>query len=357
MASSSPERYRLLDDPPVIVAQDWPSIMLHVERGHAVEPGERDKYPDQSIFLDGVYTGPAFLDNERRQYSLDHHAGCVRAFTLATCEQATVMLMQGLPLWEGEWHVYVNEPDLDAMLAAWVLMNHHALTHDDYAMLRKAMPLIRVEGVIDAYGFDKALLSGLPRRIYEAHKKRIDKLRAEEKRLRNEGGWDTVDVQTFSLGLLERLDADLFPRGLPRSGGIETQDQAALPSRKVAVLVRSTLGIYEVEEQLKEPYKGELAAIVLDKGDGRMTLRLADAFLPKNLRDVYGALNQSDPNVEGEDGNAWGGSDDIGGSPRRTGSGLSGKQVLDVVSSVFRGNDEPAAPAAQAPEESPADPG
>ena len=52
MASSSPERYRLLEEPPVIVAQDWPSIMLHVERGHTVEPNERENYPDQSIFLD-----------------------------------------------------------------------------------------------------------------------------------------------------------------------------------------------------------------------------------------------------------------------------------------------------------------
>ncbi|MEM1031734.1 MAG: hypothetical protein AAF928_17530 [Myxococcota bacterium] len=341
MGSDAPLRYRVVDDPPAIVAEDWPSILLHVTRGHSVEPSERDQYPDQSIFLDGVYTGPAFLDNERRQYSLDHHAGCVRAFTLATCEQATVMLMQGLPLREGVWHLYVNEPDLDAMLGAWVLMNHHALTHDDYALLRKAMPLIRVEGVIDAYGFDKALLSGLPRKIFEAHKKRIDKLRAEEKRLRNEGTWDTVNVVDFSLGLLERFDAALFPRGQPRSGGIETQDQAALPSRKVAVLVRSTLGIYEVEEQLKEPYRGELAAIVLDKGEGRMTLRLADAFLPKNLRDVYLALNEADPHVTDDDeGNAWGGSDDIGGSPRRSGSGLSGKDVLDVVSAVFRGDDE-----------------
>src|SRR5690606_11488941 len=259
------------------------------------------------------------------------------AFTLATCEQATVVLMQGIPLGEGERHIYVNEPDLDAVIAAWVLMNHHALSHDDYHLPRKAMPPIRVDGVIDAYGCDKALLSGLPRRIYEAHKKRIDKLRAPERKLRKKGGWDQIDPLAFSLDQLERLDAALFPRGLPRTGRVEPADQRRLPSRKVAVLVRSKAGIYEVEEALRDQYQGELAAIVLDSGNERMTLHLVDAFMPKNLRDVYGELNARDPRVHEHDGNVWGGSDDIGGSPRKSGTGLSGQEVLEVVSAVFRG--------------------
>lgn len=334
-----PERYVIEGEPPVIVNRDWPSIYLHVERGLTVEEHEREKYPRQSIFLDGVFAGPAFLDNERRQYSLDHHAGCVRAFTLATCEQATVMLMAGIPLSEGEWNVYVNEPDLDAMLASWILINHRALVHDDYYLLRKAMPLIRVEGVIDAYGFDKALLSGLPRRIYEAHKKRIDKLRAPERKLRKKGGWDAIDPLEFSLAQLDRLDAALFPRGLPRISAVQPEDQRRLPSRKVAVLVRSKAGIYEVEEALRDQYQGELAAIVLDSGNARMTLRLVDAFMPKNLNDVYGELNARDPQVHEGDGNVWGGGDDIGGSPRKSGTGLSGQEVLEVVSAVFRGED------------------
>jgi hypothetical protein len=281
--------------------------------------------------LDGVFGGPAFLDNEHRQYSLDHHAGCVRAFTLATCEQACVMLMQRIPLWEGEWHVYINEPDLDALLAAWVIMNHYALAHDDYALLRKAMPLIRVEGVIDAYGFDKALLSGLPGRIYEAKKNRIVKLRRPERALREKGEWSSADLVAFSIEQLKRLDAELFPRGLPRIMGVETHKLQA-STRKIAVLVRSQRGIYEIEEQLRDKHADELALIVLDSGHGRMTLRLVDAFMPKNLNAVYGPLNERDPRVtSGDETNVWGGSDEIGGAPRLTGTGLSGAEVLDTL--------------------------
>ncbi|MEQ9325134.1 MAG: hypothetical protein RIF41_38565, partial [Polyangiaceae bacterium] len=93
-------------------------------------------------------------------------------------------------------------------------------------------------------------------------------------------------------------------------------------------------------EQLKEKHKGELAIIVHDAGDKRMTLRLVDAFLPKNLNDVYPALNNKDPFVDVSDGNVWGGSGDIGGSPRKSGSGLSGRDVLGVVAEVLSGADD-----------------
>ncbi len=334
-------RYALDGDPSSdpasqrIVCVDFPGMFLHVRRGLTIEEADRGSYPNQSIFLDGVFGGPAFLDNERRQYSLDHHAGCVRAFTLATCEQACVMLVQRLPLWDGEWHVYVNEPDLDSLLAAWVLLNHYALAHDDYALLRKVMPLIRVEGVIDAYGFDKALLSGLPRRIYDAKKKRINKLRRSERALREKGEWATADLVTFSLEQLQRMDTELFPRGRPRIMGTETQNLSH-PTRKLAVLVRSQRGIYEIEEQLRDKHADELAVIVLDSGYGRMTLRLVDKFLPKNLTVAYEALNNRDPNVtRTDDTNVWGGSDEIGGAPRRTGTGLNGAEVLDTISRML----------------------
>lgn len=339
MGRSDPSRYELAGDPSAIICSDWPNVQLHVQRGLSIEQGDRERYPRQSVFLDGVFTGPAFLDNEMRQYSLDHHAGCVRAFTLATCEQACVMLMQRLPLWEGTWNVYVNEPDLDAVLAAWVLLNHYALSHDNYALLRKVMPLVRVEGVIDTYGFDKALLSGLPRRIYEAKRKQIESLRTRERELREHGEWIETDLVVFTWRQLDRLDAQLFPRGVPRVGSFETHE-LELPQRKLAVLVQSQRGIYEIEQQLKAEHKDEMALIVLDSSHGRMTLRLVDPFMAKNLNAAYAELNARDPRVVGrDDANAWGGSDEIGGSPRATGTGLSGHQVLHIVTRALRGSD------------------
>ena len=72
-------------------------------------------------------------------------------------------------------------------------------------------------------------------------------------------------------------------------------------------------------------------------GDGRFTLRQVDTFMRTNLSCVYRALNRRDPYVGRVRGgvNEWGGSENIGGSPRATGSGLKGTDVLEMISRVM----------------------
>lgn len=330
-------RYAIVGAPAGIVCRNAPNIRLVVERGLAVNAESRQRYPEQSIFLDGVYSGAPFLDNKARQYSLDHHAGCPRPLMLATCEQAVVMVLQGLPLGEGQWHLFINEPDLDAVLAAWVLHNHRVLMEDDHRLLRRAMPLIRVQGVIDAHGLEKGVLSALPRRLYDAQKARIYELRGVEIRLKADSGWEKMDATGYVRDTLELLDQELLGPYVLRDVKPPKLDEMSLPARKLAVLCISTEGIYEVETQLRQRYHEELGVVVLDRGKGRMTLRQVDSFLPTSLSDLYPILNRRDPNVDDELENCWGGSDDIGGAPRRTGTGLSGPEVLQIVSEFFTG--------------------
>lgn len=344
VSSSSAEvattRYEILGAPAGIVSRQSPNVRLVVERGLTVTAEARARYPAQSIFLDGVYAGAAFLDNKARQYSLDHHAGCPRPLMLATCEQACVMVLQGLPLDEGTWHLFVNEPDLDAILGAWVLLNHRTLLEDDKRLLRRAMPLIRVQGLIDAHGLDMEVLAGLPRRFYEAQTSRIHDLRGPEIRLKSAGDWEQSDPLRYAHDLLVRLDEELLgPMDLRGDRATPELDELQLPARKVAILCISTDGIYEVETQLRQRYHDELGVIVLDRGKGRMTLRQVDPFLPTTLNDLYPVLNERDPHVSQERDNCWGGSDEIGGSPRRTGTGLSGPEVLQIVSAFFTGDE------------------
>ena len=319
-----------------VVCKNTPNILLRVERGLTVSDNQRKKYPEQSVFLDGVFTGPPFLDNKLRQYSLDHHTGCVRAFTLATCEQAVVMLLQGLPLSEGEWTLFVNEPDLDALLAAWVLLNHVELRRDEGRLMRLAMPLIRAEGVIDAHGLDMAVLTAMPDILYQEQKAKIDKLLEPEKKLKTAGAWDATNLDQYACDRLEAIDGYIYPAGyLDRLMELEVA-RVSLGGSKVAILCRSPRGIYDVEAELKERYEKQLGLILLDQGAGKFTLRQVDPFLDKDLRDVYEQLNELDPESSGKDGeNSWGGSDDIGGSPRKTGSGLEGEAILETIRGVF----------------------
>ncbi len=315
-----------------------PNIRLRVERGLTVDARHRKNYDAQTIFLDGVYAGAPFLDNEARHYSLDHHAGCVRAFTLSTCEQAVVMLLQGLPLSSGMWTVYVNDPDLDSMLAAWVLLNHVDLLNDDKALLKRIMPLIRLEGVIDGHGTERALLTGFSEEVQAEVRGQIDDLMSEERELKGEGAWPSIDFVEYARAQLERVDAGLLPiEVLERLAETQESGRASLANGRIGVLLASGEGIYAVEERLKERYGSDLGVIVLQTAPGVYTLRLCDAFLRKDLTAVYRALNKIDPKASsgGENPNLWGGSGDIGGSPRASGTGLEGDQILEVLESVL----------------------
>jgi hypothetical protein len=330
-------RYRRLaeGDDLYLECVDSPNIHLRVQWGLSVDEETREKYPRQTIFLDGAFNGPPFLDNSGRQYSLDHHAGNTpRSFLLATCEQAVVMVLDGLPLEEGEWQLYINDPDLDAVLAAWVLMNHAPLRVGGGKLLYHAMPLIRVEGVIDAHGTDKPVLSGFPQTMWEQYRSRIDDLRGTEMSRKESGEWAESDLTAYTCDLLLRLDQELLPDGeLADLLEVEELGRVMLGQNKLAILCRSRQGIYAVEERLKERFGNRLALVVLDAGSGRFTLRQTDMFLPKNLMDLYAALNKADSNAA--DSDLWGGASDIGGSPRKAGSGLESEEVLEVVAEVF----------------------
>lgn len=336
-ATGTRQRYRIVqrDGISAIVCTNAPHLLLRYEPGLTVNARGRRRYPARTIFLDGVFTGAPFYDNARKQYSLDHHAGCVRSFTLATCEQAAVMLIQGLPLHDGTWVLFINALDLDAVLAAWLLMNHAEVLRDDATLLREVMPLIRVEGIIDTHGLDRDVLTALPRAAYDLQKQRLDSL-LEQWRGSNGDRSDTSLSGT--LCLLEAVDRMLMPASvLERLLEFEEIDRAALQGGRIAVLCRSTRSIYDVEAHLKTRYPGLLGVIVLDKGDGQYSLQLVDRFMRRDLNALYDVLNRNDPAAQraSDGGNLWGGSAIIGGSPRSSGSRLNGREVLVLAARVF----------------------
>jgi hypothetical protein len=236
------------------------------------------------------------------------------------------------------WTLYVNDPDLDSMLAAWVLLNHVELLRDDKALLRSIMPIIRLEGVIDAHGTDREILTGFPEAFQAETRARVEALMEQERAIKSEGAWPATDFVRYAKAMLDRLDQELIPARL-RVELAKTQEagRAALANGRIGVLIESNEGIYAVEARLKDRYGPTLGVIILSMGAGRYTLRLVDSFLRKDLNAVYRTLNRVDPRArsDGESPNVWGGSGDIGGSPRATGSGMTGSQILEVLESIL----------------------
>jgi hypothetical protein len=335
-----PQRYRIAEEDGVRVLRcpEAPTLRLRADRKLGFRASELRSAEPGSIFLDGVAAGPPCLDLERQVLNLDHHDGCVRAFTLACCEQALVLLRKGIDLSRREWTLYANDADLDAILAIWLFLNHTRLAEAGGIALARVLPLVRLQGAIDAHGLELEGLCAFPPDLLEHTRAQMDQLRAEELALRAAGEWQRTDLLDYVAGRLRLLDAIAYSPGQLRDvGEIEELARAEIGRGSVAIACRSELGIYEVERQLRRFHGARLGLIALYRDAEQVTLRQLDFSLPGTLERLYAQLNWVDPAAGGRrSGNTWGGSSEIGGSPRQTGTRLAPEQLIEVCRIAYR---------------------
>jgi membrane protease YdiL (CAAX protease family) len=322
-----------------LVCDEAPRIRVRMSREHTFSEAEARELGERVILLDGAGSFAPLLDNKRRLYNLDHHQGCERTFTLATCEQALLLVRSGLDLSEGDWTVYANEPDLDTLLALWCLLNHARLRDLRPTSRDILLPMIRLEGAIDANGNELAEVCGLPADILRETQQRLDDLLVYEHRARQGGQWQALDIEAYTVEMLGQIDRIIYSIDDFRGYGSiqEVYGHTEIGERRVAVVCHDSAGIYAVEKLLKERWGDQLGVIALEKEPGHYTLRRAATLSDIDLNDAYDILNLLDHNVDGRPpGKCWGGSDNIGGSPRPTGSALGPSQLLQVLGRAYR---------------------
>ena len=312
LARQIPDRYRIQKTTggPVIQCTDAPNLKVQVSRDLSVSASAARKAAPGSIFLDGVARCEPFMDHEKQIYNLDHHEGCVRAFTLATCEQALVLCLKGLDLRDREWNILANEPDLDTVLAIWILLNHRRLQDRGFANRQRLLTLVRLEGTIDAIGLELKEFSGLPPDLSRSMQRLIDHLRREEMRLKKDALWDEVNYLEYTATLLHQIDRMIFrPSDFSDFQEIKELARADINGKRIVVAVEADMGIYEIEPLLKNIYGERLGWVILKKGPKTYTLRQMDIFMPVTLEQVYDRLNFIDAAVRYRNRqNHWGGS-------------------------------------------------
>src|SRR5512135_2664128 len=81
---SLPDRYVIQETGKVraLACTEAPALSVRVERGYSVTAASARRAPPGTIYLDGAAQAEPFVDAEKQVYNLDHHVGCVRAFTL-----------------------------------------------------------------------------------------------------------------------------------------------------------------------------------------------------------------------------------------------------------------------------------
>ncbi len=334
LARQLPDRYRIqtTNSDAFIQCTDAPNLKVQVSRDLSISASAARKATAGTIFLDGVARCEPFMDHERQIYNLDHHEGCVRAFTLSTCEQALVLSLKGLDLREREWTILANEPDLDTVLAIWILLNHRRIQDRKFANRQRLLTLVRLEGTIDALGLELKEFSGLPPDLIKAMQGLVDHLRREEIRLKKDALWDEIDFFQYTADLLHRIDRMIYrPSDFSDFQEIKELARADINGKRIAIAVEADMGIYELEPRLKNIYGDRLGWVVLKKGHNAYTLRQMDIFMPVTLERVYERLNFIDPAVKyRQNQNLWGGSVEIGGSPRESGTRLRPTEIVNA---------------------------
>ena len=336
-----PERYAVREKDGVrsLSCDEAPRVRAVVDPDMAASKSEAANLGDGVILLDGAGTFGPQLDNDKRVYNLDHHWACERLFTLSTCEQALLLVHSGLGLADGDWTIYANDPDLDTVLALWCLLNHRRLRELRPEARDVLLPLLRLEGAIDSNGRELAQLCGLPSDVLEATHERIEGLLVAERRLKQEGAWSKKDPYAYTLEMLRAVDALVYR---DEDFGDYTRVEeiyghVEVAPRKVAVVCRDRSGIYTVEQLLKTHWGDQLAIVALENQPGQYTLRRVSSLGGPGLEAAYDMLNRMDPAVDGRPvGKRWGGSSDIGGSPRPRGTLLASAEVLESLRRAYQ---------------------
>jgi hypothetical protein len=336
-----PQRYAIREKDGVrtLECDEAPRLRVILDPAMAASKSDAAALGDRVILLDGAGTFGPLLDNDRKLYNLDHHQGCERLFTLATCEQALLLVHSGLDLSEGDWRLYANDPDLDTSLALWCLLNHRRLRELRPEARDVLLPLLRLEGATDANGPELARLCGLPSDVLDQTQARIDELLVQERELKQAGAWSKKDVYAYTLEMLREIDAMVY---MEEDFGDYTRIEEVyghveVAPRRVAVVCRDRSGIYTVEQHLKTHWGDQLSIIALENQPGHYTLRRLSSLAGPGLQPAYELLNRIDPAVDGRPpGKRWGGSHDIGGSPRPRGTQLSSAEMIEILGRAYR---------------------
>jgi hypothetical protein len=288
-------------------------------------PGETWSFPQfcvaapaPAVALDGFVAGPSQCSPDGLHVSLNHHEGGSRLYTRATCGQARLAVAHGL--WDhlavkgvAGADIHVNDADPDVCLSVYVLAHPERL--DDPAVER----LVAAEDIIDTTGafwcppwVDETFLSELAWVFGPYHDAR-------------QTGLPTNPAGLHSLieEMTARVGAHVDGRGGQRPAS-EDFDVVAMRGAVVAIVEHGPYARLALR-------RAGFGVVVSERraGDRRdITIAKASPFRGPDLAAAYERLNQAERCPPDD---RWGGSDLIGGSPRRRGTMLPLDAILEIV--------------------------
>jgi len=254
------------------------------------EVSEENMNPN-TIYIDGAVRGPV-INAEEQSYSFDHHGDAAPRLSLkATCIQVAEALELGLEaqIETDNFTVVLNDIDADSVLSAWLCQNPGAWRSE------KVQDLVEQVGFVDSHGPTRS-----PHDLHNA----LGCHPASDK--------DLEMVQERLEILDEWYENGTVPDSFTPPGGTAI----GLNAKGERLEIETDSGFDAFYEA------GGVVGLVHTESD----------FVPGELPVVLDALNEIEPNDDGE----WGGSSTVGGSPRPNGSQLKPEQVFELIELEFR---------------------
>jgi len=282
--------------------------------------------PPKSIALDGFVTGGPRWDERTLYANFDHHDGVVREATMSTAMQVMFAIKGGLMnRLGGEATVWINDPDQDTSLATWLLKNHSLF--DNVQSHPHINRLLTLNDRLDITG--GAYPMRLDDEVLAMHSWAFEPY-AE---LRTSGSLAVAD-ETCMRNCVEAIHARLQAVLMGQAGRRELrQDVTVLHESPHGYAILDEVGGNEARYVMFSKGMNAFVSLVARRPDGRFVYSVGrrSRYIDFPLDRIYRALNEcEDTNID-----AWGGSDIIGGSPRKLGSSLSWEQIRDAIDSVF----------------------
>lgn len=312
--AARPAPAALLDSP--ADARDRAQVRVEVHAGEVLDFDRFLHLPGPALALDGYVEGPTRIENGFDHVSFNHHEGCSRLATRATCEQVALALCGRLGGWWRREGVtaHVNDADADVCLSVWLLAN-----------------------------------------AGRVHEPGVSRLVTAESWLDSTSGCIAPALDDDEAGRLAWVFAPCFavPPGSPATALATTLDEVAA---RVDAHLAGTGGRLAAACDYETRWRTGTTAVVAaasplarsrfvrdgidayvmvrgrDGGRWHLSVGLSDPCTPMDLAVAYASLNA----LEGCSGDQrWSGSDTVGGSPRRLGTGLDPEQVAEVVAGAL----------------------
>lgn len=298
-------------------------IVLHVEPGSVLSWDDfKATKPTHSIALDGYVHAPPTFSARGPYLNLDHHAGVRRLATRSTCAQVYLALTLGLfETFQKDGsphaHVYVNDADQDVCLSYWLLTHPEEIVNLNvlHPVARLLLLVDFVDATAGAYPID-------PQRPIMQQQAWVFEPYTD---VRRQGRMSEAEMRGVILHVSERISQFVQFASLAIDLDTRYDDLGGGPGWRLI----AEIGMYARTKLYAEGVGAFVALRGVQDSIYTYVVGKMSPFVHFPVQRILRRLNEaegiSDPN------DAWGGTEIIGGSPRKSGSRLPPGAIQSIV--------------------------